>query len=143
MLLIASIIFLMMLILFIVVLADCKEKTYTLNEIMNDCGITTKKLTKVKKIFCFIDRISPLGYGVAALCEDGTVVNYHISSNEDYTQHDIGITSEWGHKEYKKHCPDGYELVWVDYREVKRQYDEKEGEVFDAYVKSLNQERLN
>jgi len=26
----------------------------------------------------------------------------------------MGITSDWHHEEYKKHYPDGFELVWVE-----------------------------
>lgn len=52
-----------------------------------------------------------IGY---ALAEDGTDLAYHVSSNVSWCKHDMGITSDWHHEEYKKHYPDGFELVWVE-----------------------------
>lgn len=52
-----------------------------------------------------------IGY---ALAEDGTDLAYHISSNESFSKHDMGVTSNWHHKEYKEHYPNGFEVVWVD-----------------------------
>ena len=51
---------------------------------------------------------------VIAMAEDGTFLASHLSSNEMFAQHDIGLTSNWKHKTYAKYYPDGYELEWVD-----------------------------
>lgn len=52
-----------------------------------------------------------MGY---ALAEDGTGLASHLSSNEDFSKHDIGLTSNWHHEAYEEHYPDGFELEWVD-----------------------------
>lgn len=51
-----------------------------------------------------------IGY---ALAEDGTGLCSHLSSNEDFSKHDMGLTSNWKHDIYQEHYPDGYELEWV------------------------------
>lgn len=68
-----------------------------------------------KKIFCLVNG----GRGtdmqnVLALCEDGHCLGQHLSSSEGWAKHDIGITSDMKHDSYKQHCPDGYDLVWLD-----------------------------
>lgn len=72
----------------------------------------------MKKIFCWIDRELARDVVVCAICEDGVVLTNHISSNETWAKHDIGITSDWKHDIYKEYCPDGYELIWVENEEV-------------------------
>ena len=59
---------------------------------------------------------STIGGDVAgfALAEDGTVLAHHLSSSIEFSRHDMGLTSDWKHDEYKEHYPDGYELEWVD-----------------------------
>ena len=52
-----------------------------------------------------------IGY---ALTEDGVGLASHLSSNREWAQHDMGLTSDWKHDHYAEHCPDGYELEWVD-----------------------------
>ena len=49
-----------------------------------------------------------------ALTEDGEFIAGHISSDVEWTKHDMGITSDWKHKYYSEYYPDGYELEWVD-----------------------------
>ena len=50
-----------------------------------------------------------------AMAEDGEVVANHVSSSIDWAKHDLGFfNSDWQHQHYLKHCPEGYELVWVD-----------------------------
>ena len=66
------------------------------------------------KIYCWINNPSPDFMGVLAMADDGVVLAQHISSHKAWAMHDIGITSDWKHDEYRKHCPDGYELEWVD-----------------------------
>lgn len=53
-----------------------------------------------------------------ALAEDGVCVANHISSSENFAKHDMGITSDWQHKKYNAHYPDGYELVWIPGAEI-------------------------
>lgn len=48
-----------------------------------------------------------------AMAEDGDVLGEHLSSNESFSRHDMGLTSDWKHDRYKAKYPDGYELVWV------------------------------
>jgi hypothetical protein len=49
-----------------------------------------------------------------AMCEDGAVLAEHLSSGVGFARHDMGIEGEWQHEKYRAHCPDGFELVWVD-----------------------------
>jgi hypothetical protein len=49
-----------------------------------------------------------------AMDENGQVLAQHISSSMSFSQHDLGLTSEWKHDRYKEAHPGGYELVWVD-----------------------------
>lgn len=69
----------------------------------------------MKKIFCFINSGRNTEFqNVVALCEDGHCLAGHLSSSEGWAKHDIGINSDWKHENYKNHCPEGYELVWLD-----------------------------
>ena len=68
----------------------------------------------MNKIYCFINGGSYGMLNVLALAEDGYCLAGHISSNEYWASHDIGINSDWKHNLYDKHYPDGYELVWLD-----------------------------
>jgi len=49
-----------------------------------------------------------------ALAEDGTCLTSHYSSNESFSKHDIGLTSNWKHEIYEEHYPDGFELEWIE-----------------------------
>jgi hypothetical protein len=51
-----------------------------------------------------------IGY---ALAEDGKGLASHLSSSEDFSKHDMGLTSNWKHEAYQAHYPDGFELEWV------------------------------
>ncbi len=67
------------------------------------------------KMFCWVNSGKGSDWQVVmALAEDGTFLASHVSSSDYFAKHDIGITSDWKHEAYKKHYPDGYELVWVD-----------------------------
>jgi hypothetical protein len=49
-----------------------------------------------------------------ALCEDGCCLASHLSSCEEWSKHDMGFwDSTWKHDIYEKHCPDGFELIWI------------------------------
>ena len=39
----------------------------------------------------------------------------HLSSGEAWSKHDMGITSDWHHDEYKKAHPNGYELEFLGF----------------------------
>jgi len=49
-----------------------------------------------------------------ALAEDGNCLANHLSSSEGFSQHDMGLTSDWKHDAYDMHYPYGYVLEWVD-----------------------------
>lgn len=49
-----------------------------------------------------------------ALSEDGCFLASHVCSHPSFGPHDMGVTSDWKHKSYKRHYPDGYEVVWVE-----------------------------
>lgn len=85
-----------------------------------------------KKIYCFINSGKGTEWNhVIALCEDGHCLAGHLSSCEGWAKHDIGINSDWKHENYKEHCPEGYDLIWVD-------DPEESNEIAAAY--KLNQE---
>jgi hypothetical protein len=65
------------------------------------------------KIYCFINGGDSGLFNVLAIADDRNVLAHHISSDNAWARHDIGITSDWKHDEYDKHFPDGYELVWL------------------------------
>lgn len=88
------------------------------------------------KIFVFINS----GRGTdfvngCALAESGDFVAGHCSSNEWWFEHDMGLTSDWKHKEYAAHYPDGYELVHVA--------DDVKGHsgIADAYAKHVEKSK--
>lgn len=58
------------------------------------------------------------GYAVDRLIENNSeikinVIANHLSSDEYWCKHDMGIVSDWQHDIYNKLYPDGYELVWL------------------------------
>lgn len=67
-----------------------------------------------KVIYGFVNGGSPGWYHIAAVCEDGETLAGHTCSDPGYGPHDIGVTSDWKREAYAKHCPDGFEVVWVD-----------------------------
>lgn len=71
----------------------------------------------MKKIYVFMNGTGPLGIHGVAICEDGHCLAQHASSNEYWFRYDMGITSERKHNYYKKHCPEGYELIEVDVKD--------------------------
>lgn len=50
---------------------------------------------------------------VEARTEDGKWLASHISSNESWARHDIGLTSDRKHDAYRACYPNGYDLVEV------------------------------
>lgn len=70
----------------------------------------SKKIIYVGCDLCYKNKDDVIGFAVA---EDGTGLAQHLSSSESFSQHDMGITSNWKHETYDKHYPDGYELKWI------------------------------
>lgn len=70
------------------------------------------------KIFCYAVAKGYLGYAVYSLSEDGTGLCSHISTNLSFAKHDIGFNSNWQHDIYKEYYPDGYELLWLEEKEL-------------------------
>ncbi len=71
----------------------------------------------MKKIFIFDNTGQREWHVGIALCEDGTFLASHCSSSIGFCKHDMGLFPDqckWKHDLYEKHCPDGYELEWVD-----------------------------
>lgn len=67
------------------------------------------------KIFCFIQSGKDTDWvSTIAICEDGHCLAEHLSSDNCLALQDIGMTSDMKHDRYKEHCPDGYDLVWLD-----------------------------
>lgn len=67
------------------------------------------------KIYCFVERQDADGevYCVA-VSDDGHLLAAHISSNESWLPHDLGITSSWKHAHYDAHFGAGnWELEHV------------------------------
>jgi hypothetical protein len=67
------------------------------------------------KIFLFClpynEKGDVIGYAIA---ETGEGLASHLSSNIDWSKHDMGLTSNWKHDHYTERFPDGFELIWVD-----------------------------
>lgn len=82
--------------------------------VSKECPNGVEPIAGGKKIFAFCNGGSPGWYSAMAICEDGHVVAQHICSSEGWIKHDLGIGSTSKHDNYAKHCPEGYELVWVD-----------------------------
>jgi hypothetical protein len=75
--------------------------------------MTDSTVVAKPKIFAFSSVVGG-GDGIAlAMAEDGTVVDSHYCSNEAWVPHDLGVTCDWHHEEYKKHYPDGFEMEFV------------------------------
>jgi hypothetical protein len=68
------------------------------------------------KIYCFCNTKpnDAEWYVMLAMAEDGYVLASHVCSHPSYGPHDMGITSNWKHEAYQAHCPNGYDLEWVD-----------------------------
>lgn len=68
----------------------------------------------MNKIYCFINGVNSFGFSVVSVSDTCKFMSQHMSSNETWAKHDIGITSDWKHDIYQKEFPNGYELEWVD-----------------------------
>lgn len=67
------------------------------------------------KIYVFIDFGRGTSFiGGIAVAEDASVLARHISSSEDFFKHDMGLTSDWKHEQYKEKYPAGFELVLIE-----------------------------
>lgn len=56
-----------------------------------------------------------MGY---AMSDEGIGLASHLSSNSEWSKHDMGISSSWKHNVYSKYYPNGYELVWLEENEL-------------------------
>lgn len=65
------------------------------------------------KIYAFSNTLTGGDGQAVALAEDGTILATHWCSNETWVPHDLGVTSDWKHDQYRAHYPDGYEVVFV------------------------------
>lgn len=65
------------------------------------------------KIYAFSNVVGGGDGPCYAIAEDGTVVGSHYCSHEGWASHDLGVTSDWHHDEYKAHYPDGFEVEFV------------------------------
>lgn len=67
-----------------------------------------------KIIYCFNNGGEPGLLSAVAIAEDGNCLAGHCCSHEGFMHHDLGITSDWKHKEYNEHYGEGnWELEWV------------------------------
>ena len=48
-----------------------------------------------------------------ALADNGEALASHLSSSEQWSKHDMGLTSDWKHDHYTKCFPEGFELIWI------------------------------
>lgn len=64
-------------------------------------------------LYCIPGGFGPGDVSGYALAEDGTGLASHLSSNESWSKHDMGLTSNWHHDSYTEHYPDGFVLEWV------------------------------
>lgn len=70
------------------------------------------------KIYVFCNQKGCTGGGDwhngAAIAEDGTFLQGHVSSNHSFLRHDLGGEKHgWKRENYDKHYPDGYEIVFL------------------------------
>jgi len=78
----------------------------------------------MSKIFIFINGTNYFGVESLALAEEGEILTSHISSNESWAKHDMGLTSDWKHNVYDEHYPEGWELEYIS--DVEKALEENE-----------------
>lgn len=71
-------------------------------------------------VFCFIigewgsDRAGRGDVSAVALAEDGIQLQAWTSSNREWAMHDLGVSSGRNHDVYRKHYPEGFNVVWIE-----------------------------
>jgi hypothetical protein len=72
------------------------------------------------KVYGFNNGGNPGFMSAVAIAEDGTFLASHCCSSESFMPHDLGVDgeSEWHHKAYREHYPDGFETEFVSYDSV-------------------------
>ena len=94
----------------------------------------------MKKIYVFAaptdDSGSVTGY---ALCEDGCVITSRKSADATWAR--VNMTSNYS-KDYKNHCPDGYQLEWVDYEMIGTHRGVQEALVLNEMIQSRRMEEV-
>lgn len=78
----------------------------------------TKVFPRLPEIYVFQSSEGDTYIGGKAIAEDGSYVASHSSSDETWLRHDLGVTSDWYHDDYRKHYPHGFRVVWVAPAEV-------------------------
>lgn len=88
------------------------------------CGAEVSVDIGKPKIFVFCNSCAPEWHNAMAIDEQGNGITAHICSSHAFIPHDMGITSEWHHDAYRKHFPDGYELVLIQPLDDPMKHDE-------------------
>lgn len=70
------------------------------------------------RIFVFLNGGSRGLYHCVGIAEDGEVLAGHGCSHEGFVPHDLGVTSDWKHVEYRKKYPKGFRVEYVEHKEV-------------------------
>ena len=79
------------------------------------------KDTVLPKIYCFMSSMSDIGGIAYAIAEDGNVLGSHFCGGEWFVEQDLGVTKDTRpdkHETYKKHYPNGYEMVFVQMEDI-------------------------
>lgn len=76
----------------------------------------------VPKIFVFCEPApnwGPTEVYAQSVSEDGVGLGGHLCSCEGWVRHDMGFgDSKWHHEDYIKHYPNGFELVYVEQKDI-------------------------
>jgi len=82
------------------------------------------------RCFCVKAPVSTFNSGSdvigVAIDEEGETLANHYSSNEEFSKHDMGFTSDWKHDIYLRRYPEGFRVEWrmfppVDWDALKEQ----------------------
>jgi hypothetical protein len=91
----------------------------------------------MNKIFIYALKHGPEYYD-HALTDDGLIVACHISKSIELAKADMGIGTEAQHDLYREHFPNGYELVWIDSKDL-----DNHTEFQEAFAKHESEERVS
>ena len=71
------------------------------------------------KIYGFVNGGGAGGVIVEALSDEGLFLAQHFCSHQGFGPHDIGAIGDWKHEIYRRAYPDGFEVIWVPYPDIK------------------------
>lgn len=75
-------------------------------------------------IFGFVNGGSPGWWNCMLIAEDGHVLGGHICSDPGYAPGDLGVVAGGlgtsRHEQFRAHYPDGYQMEFVSYEDVKK-----------------------